>query len=112
MKYILQITAVFAFLSGTTFAKSLVNVDSDGIAIKGYDPVAYFTDDKAVKGDSKFQSSYDGAIYYFVGAEHKSAFDANPAKYTPQFGGFCAFAVSKNSTAPILPEAFQIVDGR
>jgi len=93
-------------------AKDLVNVIWSGVAIKGYDPVAYFTDGKPVKGDAKFQSTYQGAIYDFASAEHKAVFDQNPAKYAPQFGGFCAYAVSKNSTASISPEAFQIVDGR
>lgn len=99
-------------LSLPASAKDLVNVNAGGVAIKGYDPVAYFTDNRAVKGDPQFQSSANGATYYFVSAEHKAAFDASPARYEPQFGGFCAWAVSQGYTASIDPNAFQIVDGR
>jgi YHS domain-containing protein len=93
-------------------AKNLVNVDKGGLGLKGHDPVAYFTDNKAVKGDPQFQSSANAVIYYFASGENKAAFDANPAKYEPQFGGFCAWAVSRGYTASIDPHAFQIVDGR
>lgn len=82
------------------------------MAIKGYDPVAYFTDKKAVKGNAQLQSNVGGVIYYFASAENKAAFDADAAKYQPQFGGFCAWAVSRGYTAPIDPNAFQIVNGR
>jgi YHS domain-containing protein len=112
MKRLVITTAALLALATAAFAKDLVNVNWSGVAIRGYDPVAYFTDGKAVKGDAKFQSSDKGAIYYFASADHKAAFDKDPAKYEPQFGGFCAYAVSKNSTAGITPEAFQIVDGR
>lgn len=99
-------------LSALASAKDLVNLNGSGVAIKGYDPVAYFTDNKAVKGDAQFQSSANGAIYYFASAEHKATFEADPSKYEPQFGGFCAWAVSQGYTASIDPNAFQIVDGR
>jgi len=107
-------TIAFALIALVTSAgaKDLVNIDWGSVAIKGYDPVAYFTDGKAVKGDSKFQSADKGATYYFASAEHKAAFDKEPAKYEPQFGGFCAYAVSQGHTAPISPDAFQIVSGR
>ena len=99
-------------LISTASAKALVNVDRSGVAIKGYDPVAYFTDKKAVKGNAQLQSNVGGVIYYFASAENKAAFDADAAKYQPQFGGFCAWAVSRGYTAPIDPNAFQIVNGR
>lgn len=104
--------AVLLFIASSVSAKTLENVDGNGIGIKGYDPVAYFTDGKAVKGDAQFQSQSDGVTYQFASAEHKQAFDADPAKYRPQFGGFCAWAVSRGYTATIDPNAFQIVDGR
>ena len=114
MKYILQTALVVLFLSTipTAFAKTLVNVDKNGVGIKGHDPVAYFTDGKAEKGSAQFQSTYNGVTYNFASAENKAAFDANPAKYEPQFGGFCAYAVSRGYTASIDPNAFQIVNGR
>jgi YHS domain-containing protein len=99
-------------LISTASAKSLLNVDKNGVGIKGYDPVAYFTDNKAVKGSAQFQSGSNGVVYYFTSAQNKATFDADPAKYEPQFGGFCAWAVSRGYTAPIDPNAFQIVNGR
>ena len=92
--------------------KTLVNLDTNGVAVQGYDPVAFFTDNKPVKGSADFQSTYQGATYQFASAEHKALFDANPAKYEPAFGGFCAYGVSRNKLVEIDPEAFQIVDGR
>ena len=92
--------------------KTLLNLDKQGIAIQGYDPVAFFTQNRPVKGRPEFESKYNGARYLFASAEDKSTFDANPAKYEPQFGGFCAYAASQDHTAPVKIEAFQIVNGR
>lgn len=93
-------------------AKTLQNLDKSGVAIQGYDPVAFFTQNKPVKGNAQFQSNYRSATYYFASAEDKAAFDAAPAKYEPQFGGFCAYGVSKEKLVPIDVQAFQIVNGR
>jgi YHS domain-containing protein len=71
-----------------------VNVDSKGVILKGYDAVAYFTEGKAVKGNPAIKSTYQGATYLFSSAANKTAFDKNPAKYVPQYGGFCAYGVS------------------
>ena len=92
--------------------KTLLNLDKNGVAIQGYDPVAFFTQNKTVKGDAKFQSSYKGATYYFASAEDKAVFAAAPAKYEPQFGGFCAYGVANGKTVPIKVETFQVVNGR
>lgn len=92
--------------------KTLLNLDKNGIAIKGYDPVAFFMQNQPVKGRPEFESSYKGARYLFASAEDKALFDANPAKYEPQFGGFCAYGASQGHTAPIKIEAWQIVNGR
>ncbi len=92
--------------------KTLENLDKNGVAIQGYDPVAFFTQNKPVKGNEQFQSAYKGATYYFASAADKAAFDGAPAKYEPQFGGFCAYGVSKGKLVPIDVEAFQIVNGR
>jgi YHS domain-containing protein len=108
----LLFTVLLAVFISTASAKTLLNVDKSGVGIKGYDPVAYFTDHKAVKGDARFQSTSNGVTYYFASAQNKAAFDVNPAKYEPQFGGFCAWAVSRGYTAPIDPDAFQVVNGR
>ena len=103
---------ILVALSTVAFAKELNNLDGNGIALQGYDPVAFFTDNRPVKGAQQFQSQYDGATYYFASAEHKTAFEKEPAKYEPQFGGFCAYGASKGKTFPIKIEAWQIVNGR
>ena len=88
------------------------NLDRKGVAVQGHDPVAFFTDGKPVKGDPKFTTTVHGATYFFASAEHKSAFDREPAKYEPQFGGYCAYGVSKGKAVEIDVEAFQIVNDR
>ena len=87
-----------------------INLTFHGIAIQGYDPVAYFTDGKPVPGDSGITATHDGAIYQFASADHKAAFEADPAKYAPQYGGYCAYAAAQGAKAPIEPEQFTIVD--
>ena len=111
MKKFLPFAALFA-LAMTAGAQTLVNTDRSGLALQGYDPVSYFTDNAATEGSADITSTSGGATYRFASAEHKQMFDADPAKYTPQFGGYCAYAVSRGDTASIDPEAFQIVDGR
>jgi YHS domain-containing protein len=84
----------------------------DGIALHGFDPVAYFTQNKAVKGDAQLTAVYQGVTYEFVSKEDQAAFQANPQKYVPQYGGFCAFAVSKGAKADIDPHEFAINDDK
>ena len=91
---------------------TVLNVDAQGVAIQGYDPVAFFTDGKPVAGTSEFTSQLNGATYRFASAAHKALFDQEPAKYEPQFGGYCAYGVTEGHLAPVKLEAFQIVDGR
>jgi YHS domain-containing protein len=100
-----------AALSAVASGKELLNLDN-GVAIQGYDPVAFFTDHRPVKGDARFQSQYHGANYYFASAEHRAAFDKEPAKYEPQFGGFCAYGASRGKTVPVKIETWEIVNGR
>jgi YHS domain-containing protein len=82
----------------------------NGIAIKGTDPVAYFREGKAVKGSSQFTHKWKNATWQFSSQENRDLFAKTPEKYAPQFGGFCAWAVSENYTAPIDPEAWKIVN--
>ena len=72
-----------------------LNVDEKGVMLKGYDPVAYFKQGKAVKGEPKYSSVYEGATYYFASSSDKSEFEKSPAKYKPQYGGYCANAMTK-----------------
>lgn len=99
-------------LSVSAQTKSLLNLDKSGIAIQGYDPVAFFTDGKPVKGNPEFVAKHDGAVYLFASKEHRDLFKKEPVKYEPSFGGYCAYGVSRNKLAPIDVEAFQIVDGK
>jgi YHS domain-containing protein len=92
--------------------KVLVNTDKDGLALQGYDPVAYFTQGKPVRGESGFRTTYMGAVYQFASAENKSTFDSSPAEYEPQFGGYCAYAASIDTISPISVDYWEIVDGR
>ena len=92
--------------------KPFVNINDKSVILDGYDAVAFFTDNKPVKGDAQFQVAYEGAIYYFVSKEHADLFKNNPEKYKPQFGAYCAYAVSLGRTAPIDVNTFSIVDGR
>ncbi len=80
---------------------AFINVNSDGVIIDGYDPVAFFTESKPVKGSANFQSTHDGAIYHFASADNKNRLDENPEKYKVQFGGWCAYAVSLGKVAPV-----------
>jgi YHS domain-containing protein len=89
-----------------------VNRSWRGLAVKGYDVVAYFTDGAPVQGDAAFEHVHEGATYRFASAAHRDAFAQSPARYLPQFGGYCAYAVSRNYTADIDPTAWRIVDGR
>jgi len=111
-KIVVLMLLLWGFPALPQSTKTLLNLDKNGVAIQGYDPVAFFTQSKPVLGNPQFQSSYKGATYYFVSAEDKKAFDAAPAKYEPQFGGFCAYGVANGKTVPIKVEAFQIVNGR
>lgn len=110
LSLILATLALPLFAQTTT--KTLVNVDGTGVAIQGYDPVAFFKDNKPVKGDQKFLIKHDGAIYFFATKEHKDLFKENAAKYEPEYGGYCAYGVSKNKLVEIDVDAFQIVDGK
>ena len=105
-----MITASVAAVPGDD--ARLLNLDKNGVILDGYDPVAFFTDNKPVLGSDAFQSTYRGAIYHFASADHKAMFEKEPAKYEPQFGAFCAYAVSVGRTAPIDVNTFSIINGR
>lgn len=93
-------------------AKSLVNVDPKGIGIKGYDPVAYFNAGVPTQGSPDLRSTNAGVIYLFSSKENQQLFDNNPKTYSPLFGGFCAYGVSRDSVIPVDPTVFQIVEGQ
>lgn len=86
--------------------------DWRGRAIRGYDPVAYFTEGRPVEGDSEITAEWQGATWRFASEANRALFLADPEAYAPQFGGYCAWAVSQGSTASIDPEAWEITDGK
>jgi YHS domain-containing protein len=96
------------FPEEATKAVHKVNVDRNGVVLKGYDPVAYFTLHQAVKGKTSFQSRFEGATYDFASAADKAAFDKNPTRYVPQYGAFCANYVRKGELHDIDPTVFFI----
>ena len=84
----------------------------DGLAIRGYDPVAYFESGAPVEGSAAFETVHEGATYRFSSAENLAAFKADPDRYAPQYGGYCAYAVAFGSKAPTDPQAWKVVDGK
>lgn len=83
-----------------------------GIAIKGYDPVAYFVESEPLKGSEEFSTDWKGVEWQFASPENRDLFLSNPEKYAPQFGGYCAFAVTTGFTATIDPNAYLVNDGK
>lgn len=86
--------------------------EKDGVALRGYDPVAYFTAHRPVPGSAQFQAEYLGATFRFASQANRDAFVADPARYAPQYGGFCAYGMTNGYKATTDPAAFRIVDGR
>jgi len=89
-----------------------LNVDSNGVILKGYDVVAYFSQHKAIQGSPKYKTSHGGATYYFSSAANLAAFKANPSKYAPEFGGYCANSVKSKKLVDSDPTAFFVTNGK
>lgn len=102
--------ALILFSAAPAFAQSL-NVEN-GVAVGGTDVVAYFAAGRAAPGRPEFAHSWSGATWRFSSAANRDAFAAEPARYAPQYGGFCAWAVSQGYRAPVDPDAWRIVDGK
>ncbi len=87
------------------------DLDASGLALEGYDPVAYFTEGAPTKGSTAFTATHDGATYRFASAEHLAAFEAEPERYLPAYGGFCAFGTAMGRKFDGDPQVWKIVDG-
>ena len=108
----LAITAASAQSQSDTRKKQF-NLDKSGLAIEGYDPVAYFTQQKAVEGKKDITLTNDGVTYHFATTQDRDLFKANPAKYEPQYGGWCAYAMGANGEkVEIDPATFKLLDGK
>jgi len=103
---------VFTQACGRASATLPVNKGSDGVALKGYDVVAYFTENQPVMGTREFQHEWMGAKWQFSTAANRDLFAAEPGKYAPQYGVYCAFGVSEGHKAPVEPSVWKIVDGK
>jgi|SRR5271165_3831480 len=113
-RQIFAICLLLLFVTRTALADSpiaAVNTEH-GLAIKGYDPVSYFTSGKPTPGLPQFLTTYNGATYRFVSAENRDRFLAAPAKFVPQYGGYCAYAISLNKIADIDPDEWAIVNDK
>ncbi len=112
-------TLIFAFpaialllVAPLAFAAQPPIFATSGVAINGYDPVAYIHDKAPIRGSESIEAEWNGAKWRFSTEANKAAFLASPEKYAPQFGGYCAYAVAKGATAPTDPNAFSVVDGK
>ncbi len=93
--------------------KSQFNLNDEGVAIKGYDPVAYFVSHEAVKGKKELAVYHQGVTYHFATVENKEEFKKNPFRYEPEYGGWCAYAMgAKGEKVSINPETFKILNGK
>lgn len=109
---VVGITVVSLLPKFSDSALSDVNVSSNNVAIRGYDTVAYFTEDNAVKGREEFAYSWADALWFFSTAENQELFARNPEQFAPQYGGYCALGIADGYIANIDPEAWTIVEGR
>lgn len=102
---------LFGFTQTNNRAKEF-NLEK-GIAIQGYDPVSYFTQNKPTKGNKEINTTFEGVTYYFSSTTNKELFNKNPKNYEPQYGGWCAYAMGANGEkVEIDPETFKILNGK
>ncbi len=104
--------AALPLLPQAALARTTAIFSTNGIAIHGYDPVAYFTQSKPVEGSPAHALIWHGAKLLFASAEHQAMFEAAPEIYVPQYGGYCAYAMSKGAIATTVPEAWTVHDNR
>lgn len=103
----------FGFLGiQDAYAKMLVNKDKGGMAIDGFDPVAYFKSGQAVGGNPTHSHTWKGAVWIFRSEENKKTFAEDPERYMPQYGGFCSWAFANGRLSKSDPRAWSIVDGK
>lgn len=101
-----------ALATGPAFAATPEIYAEGGIAIDGSDAVAYFTDGAPVAGSAEHELTWKGTTWRFSSEANRAAFEADPQAYAPQFGGYCAFAVAQGYTAPTVPEAWTVYEGK
>lgn len=112
IKSLISGVALSAAIATSAIAAGVeLNASSTGLALQGYDPVAYFTDSQATPGNWKITATHNDATYRFISEEHKEAFLANPDAYLPQYGGYCAFGAAMGYKFDGDPQQWKVVDG-
>ncbi len=112
MKSSLRFVAAFALLAIAAHAKSPVNTDANGLALEGHDPVAFFTIGVALPGKPGLTAEHNGATYRFAKKAHRESFIANPEKFLPAYGGYCAYGAAKGALYPVDIDTWQIFEDR
>lgn len=107
----LALLTAFTF-SSLSFAGVEVQTDENNVTLAGHDAVAYFTENAPVEGDANISAIHNGAIYHFSTAANRDTFNANPEKYAPQFGGYCAYGTSLGKKFAVNGKAFELIDGK
>jgi hypothetical protein len=112
MKRSVTMALLASLLSFSAMAQKASVFNTKGIAINGYDVVAFFTDSNAVKGMPAFKVHWQDADWLFINTEHAASFKANPEKYAPQYGGYCAYGTAEGHKAPTEIDTWKIKDGK
>ncbi len=108
----LALISLVAILAACTSITSKPTFQTESGALRGYDPVAYFNEERAVKGTSDITTVHNGATWHFSSRTNKELFDGNPEKFSPEYGGYCAYGMANGFVVSSDPEAFTIVDGK
>lgn len=112
-RYLSRFLLSIALLAASLSCQAVDAVYNDsGLAIGGYDPVAYFTEQRPVWGNSKYTHQWQGVTWQFDSETNKKLFAANPEKYAPQYGGYCAYAVAKGAIAQGDPNSWSVIDNK
>jgi YHS domain-containing protein len=106
------LTVATLALNSASFAGPDTDTNSNGVTLAGHDAVSYFTENAAVKGSANFTAVHNNAIYYFSSADNRDTFNAQPTKYAPEFGGFCAYGAALGKKFDVNGKAFEIVNGK
>ena len=118
MKHFIAVALATILMGANAMAQSgdrvkQFNLGNNHLAINGYDPVTYFTEGKAKEGNKSIKADYSGVTYYFASSKNKNLFTANPSRYEPEYGGWCAYAMgAKGEKVEVDPQTFKIVDGK
>lgn len=99
-------------VSSLSFATVATSTNDNDVILSGYDAVSYFTKAAPTQGVSSISAVYNGAIYHFASEENRDLFKAAPAKYAPQYGGFCAFGTTLSRKIPVNPKVYEVIDGK